>query len=293
MFQSAVRVLAVLLVFCSLTAPVAGAGARWEDRKAKIGDINVRYLEAGTGDRIIVFLTGWALTSEVWKEQIPYFTARGFRVIAFDPRSQGGTTQTETGNTFRQHAADLYAFLLELRAEHCFLVAWDSSVNTVLEYVSSPDSIRPNKIVLVDGYPSASPKDDYPGTVTLSQLRAQFHQIQEDREKFTEQFIRGLFKQPQDASFLKDIKKSALKSPIGALMSLFFDLATGDRLAALSRISVPTLIISTPENRRAGEYMQSKISRSELTVIEDAGHAVFLDKPQAFNQAVEEFIGEN
>ena len=76
-------------------------------------------------------------------------------------------------------------------------------------------------------------------------------------------------------------------------MSLLFDIATGDRLSDLSRISVPTLVISTPENRLAAEYMQSKISRGDLVVIEDSGHAIFLDKPQAFNQAVEEFIGEN
>jgi len=270
----------------------SAASVQWKEHKAKIGDIEIRYMEAGAGDRIIVFLTGWTLTAEVWKEQIPYFTARGFRVIAFDPRSHGKTTRTETGNTFRQHAADLYEFLLEVRAEHSFLVAWSSSVNTVLEYVSSPDSIRPNKIILVDGYPSALQKDDYPGAFTLSRARVQFHEMQEDREKFTEKFIQDLFKQSQDASLRKDLKKSALKTPIGAAMSLFFDLVTGNRLPALERVSVPTLIISTPENRSIGEYMKSKISRSELTVIEGAGHAVFLDKPQAFNQAVEEFIGK-
>lgn len=293
MFQSAARILAALFVLSSLIAPVSAAGDKWENHKAKVGDIDVSYLEAGAGDRIIVFMTGWTLTSEVWKEQIPYFAARGFRVIAFDPRSQGKTKRTETGNTYRQHAADLYAFLLQVRAEHCFLVAWDASVNTVMEYVSSPDSIRPNKIILVDGYPAILQKDDFPGTTTLPRLRAQFHQLQENPEKFTEQFIQGLFKKPQDASFLKNIKKSSFKTPIGASMSLLFDIATGDRLSALSRISVPTLIISTPENSLAGEYMQSKISRAELVVIEDSGHAVFLDKPQAFNQAVEEFIGEN
>ena len=293
MLQSVVRFLAAFFVVSSLIVPASAASNRWEDRKAKVGDISIRYLEAGSGDRIIVFMTGWTLASEMWKEQIPYFAARGFRVIAFDPRSQGKTTQTETGNTFRQHAADLYAFLLQVRAEHCFLVAWDSSVNTVLDYISSPDSVRPNKIILVDGYPSALKRDDFPGTTTLSQLRAQFHQIQEDREKFTEQFVAGLFKKPQDASFLKNMKKYALKTPIGTSMSLLFDIATGDRLSDLSRISVPTLVISTPENRLAAEYMQSKISRGDLVVIEDSGHAIFLDKPQAFNQAVEEFIGEN
>ena len=112
------------------------------------------------------------------------------------------------------------------------------------------------------------------------------------RKKFTEQFVKELFKQPQPASLIKDLNKSSLKTPVGAAVALLFDLITGDRLSALASISVPTLIITTEENRAIGEYMDSKISRSELKVIEDAGHAVFLDKPQAFNQAVETFIGE-
>lgn len=281
-----------IFILNMLLPATAGADNRWKARKVNVGDIKINFLEAGSGDKIIVFLTGWTMTAEVWKEQFPYFTARGFRVIAFDPRSQGKTTRTDTGNTYRQHAADLYALLLELKAEHSFLVAWSSGVTTLLEYVSSPDSVRPNKIILVDGYPAAFKKDDYPGATTLSQVRSDFFKIQEDRKKFTEEFVQGLFKQPQPASLIKQLNKDSLKTPVGAAISLSFDLVTGDRLSALDRISVPTLIITTEENRPLGEYMNSKISRSELNVIEDAGHALFLDKPQAFNQMVEAFIGE-
>jgi pimeloyl-ACP methyl ester carboxylesterase len=49
----------------------------------------------------------------------------------------------------------------------------------------------------------------------------------------------------------------------------------------------------TPENRLIGELMQSKIPRSKLEVIPEAGHAMFLEKPQAFNQILESFLGEN
>ena len=38
--------------------------------------------------------------------------------------------------------------------------------------------------------------------------------------------------------------------------------------------------------------MKSKILRPELQIIEGAGSAMFLDKPQAFNQALESFLGE-
>ena len=292
MYRKAGWFLTVTLLLTFLLPHNAEANGRWEDKFIKVGDIKIHYLEAGKGDRIIVFLTGWTMPAEVWQEQIPYFTARGFRVIAFDPRGQGRTTKTETGNTYKQHAADLYELLLSLKAEHSFLVAWSSGVTTLLEYVSSPDSLRPNKIVLVDGYPAVNKKDDYPGTQGFSKARSDFLKLQEDRNKYTEQFVKNLFKQPQSASLLKDLQKSSLKTPMGAAVSLLFDLITGDRLSALERISVPTLIMTTPENQAVGEYMKSIIPRSELEVIEDTGHAIFLDKPQAFNQAIETFIGE-
>jgi pimeloyl-ACP methyl ester carboxylesterase len=49
--------------------------------------------------------------------------------------------------------------------------------------------------------------------------------------------------------------------------------------------------MTTSESRKVGEYMESKILRPELQIIEGAGSAMFLDKPQAFNQALESFLG--
>ena len=292
MHRKAGRIAAALLLLLTAFPLFAAEDGKPKERFIKTENIKFRYLEAGTGDKIIVFLTGWTLTADVWKEQIPYFTARGFRVIAFDPRSHGGTTKTDTGNTFQQHAVDLYRFLLTLKAEHCFLVGWSSGVTTLLEYISSSDSVRPNKLILVDGYPAAARDGDYPGSPFLMQARAEFLRIQKDRVKAVEKYIQSLFKQQQSAALLKNLKKDSLNTPVGTVMSLLFDWYTGDRRPALSLISVPTLIIATDENRAVGEYMKANISRSELKVIEGTGAAVFLEKPQAFNQAVEEFIGE-
>ena len=113
-------------------------------------------------------------------------------LLPYDPRSQGSTTSTETGNTYQQHAADLYELLLSLEAEHSFIVAWSSGVTTLLEYMSSPDSIRPNKIVLVDGYPAAQQKDDYPGAVTLEKARSEFLQDAGRPEKIYRKIHPGL-----------------------------------------------------------------------------------------------------
>lgn len=266
---------------------------QWKDAFVSVGDIKIHYIDAGSGDRTIVFIPGWTMTADVWREQIPYFTSRGFRVIAFDPRSQGLTTKTESGNTYQQQAADLHAFLNVLKIDHSYLVAWNSAVNMLLEYITSPETYKPEMMVFAGGGPALLKEGDYPGLMTMQQVRKLWLSFQEDRAKATEQMVRGMFKEKQLESVYTELKEGSVKMPMGAALSLLLDSATGDRRPALLHVAVPTLIITTSENQAVGEYMKSKAPRSRLEVIEGAGDAMFLDKPQTFNQLLESFFGEH
>ncbi len=265
----------------------------WKDANVNVGDIKIHYLEAGTGERALVFIPGWTMTAEVWKEQIPYFSSRGFHVFAIDPRSHGQTTRTEGGNTYLQQAADLHAFLKTLKIEHAALVGWSAAVAVLLEYISSPDALQPEKLVLVDGLPCGYKDTDYPSGMTMQQARSFLLSLQEDRAKATTQFVKSMFRSRPQELLVKEISDNCLKVPMGAAISLFFDLWSGDRRPVLARISVPTLVVVPDQNRLLGEYLESKIGRSKLEVVPESGHAVFLDKPQTFNQLVEAFLGEN
>ena len=283
-----------LLALLAAVLPIAGKeSGPWRDRYLQVGDIKIHYLEAGAGDRTLVFVPGWMTSAEVWKEQIPYFSSRGFRVIAVDPRSQGETTRTELGNTYQQHAADLHAFLQSLKIERCYLVGWAAGVTTLLEYLSSPEVLMPEKVVFAEGGPAMVKMEDYPGSTTPQQARKLLLSFQEDRTKAMDQHIRGLFKTRQPEILYKELLESSQRTPTGVAVSLYFDLFTGDRRSALRHVAVPSLIVTTSENRANGEYMKARISRCSLEVIEDAGTAFILDKPQAFNQILESFLGEH
>jgi non-heme chloroperoxidase len=281
------------MIFGTITPCAGKENGPWKDQSLRVGDIKIHYLDTETGDRVLVFIPGWTMTAEVWKEQIPYFAARGFRVIALDPRSQGQTTKTDAGNTYQQQAADLHAFLQTLKIEHSYLVGWGSAVSALLDYISSPEALLPEKMVFVEGVPAVLKTDDYPGSMTLQQGRRLVLQLEEDRAKATEQFVRSLFKQRPAESLVTELVSESMKTPLAAALALYFDQFTGDRIPALRHVPVPSLILTTPENRPIGEYMKSKIPRSTLEVIDDAGSAMFLDRPQAFNQALEIFLGKH
>jgi non-heme chloroperoxidase len=290
--RSAGIIFSSLLIIMSIAPGTAKDKGPWKDVLVSVGDIKIHCLDAGSGERTVVFVPDWTIPAEIWKDQITYFSSRGFRVLAYDPRSQGLTTKTESGNTYQQQAADLHALLKALKIDHSYLVGWDASVTMLLEYISSPETFKPEKIVFIGGSLAASKIDDYPGSATLQQARSLLLDFQEDRAKATDKFVRSLFKANQPEYLYSELIAGSLKTPTGAALSLLFDQYTGDRRSALSHVSVPTLIVTNSDNRLIGEYFKSKIKRATLEVIEGAGNAIFLDKPQTFNQALESFFGE-
>jgi pimeloyl-ACP methyl ester carboxylesterase len=145
----------------------------------------------------------------------------------------------------------------------------------------------------VEGIPAGLKFEDGSGAAALQQARILLLGFQDNRAKATDQFVRSLFKTRQPEMLFKELAEGSLKTPIGAAASIYLDLLTGDRRPALARVEVPSLILTDEMNRSAGEYLRSRISRSTLEVIEGAGAAIFLDKPQAFNQILEVFLGEH
>ena len=79
---------------------------------------NIFYKDWGPKDaQPILFHYGWPLSSDDWDNQMLFFLAEGFRVVADDRRGHGRSDQTDTGNEMDTYAADAaeLAGLLDLR----------------------------------------------------------------------------------------------------------------------------------------------------------------------------------
>ena len=55
----------------------------------------------------IVFHHGWPLSADDWDNQMMFFLAHGYRVIAHDRRGHGRSTQTANGHDMDTYAADV------------------------------------------------------------------------------------------------------------------------------------------------------------------------------------------
>ncbi len=58
-----------------------------------------------------MFQPGWSLTADDWDAQMLFFLSEGYRVLAFDRRGQGRSTQTDVGHDMDTFASDTLTLL--------------------------------------------------------------------------------------------------------------------------------------------------------------------------------------
>ena len=103
----------------------------------------------------IHFHHGWPLSSDDWDNQMLFFLANGYRVVAHDRRGHGRSSQVSTGNTIDQYAADASAVAEHLDLKNAVHIGHSTGGGEVARYVAKfgqPQG-RVAKAVLVAAIP--------------------------------------------------------------------------------------------------------------------------------------------
>ena len=95
----------------------------------------IYYKDWGTGQPI-VFHHGWPLTSDEWDTQMLFFLSNGYRVVAFDRRGHGRSSQTAKGNEMDTYAADVDALAAHLSLKNAIHVGHSTGGGEVARYVA-------------------------------------------------------------------------------------------------------------------------------------------------------------
>ncbi|QDO97091.1 alpha/beta hydrolase [Ferrovibrio terrae] len=97
----------------------------------------------------IVFHHGWPLSGDEWDNQMLYFYARGYRVIAHDRRGHGRSSQAYNGNDMDTYAADLIELARALDLKNAIHVGHSTGGGEAAHYVARAEPGRVAKLVLV------------------------------------------------------------------------------------------------------------------------------------------------
>ena len=93
------------------------------------------YKDWGAG-RPVMFHHGWPLSSDDWDAQMLFFLAKGYRVIAYDRRGHGRSSQTATGNDMDTYAADVAAVVAHLNLQGAVHIGHSTGGGEVARFVA-------------------------------------------------------------------------------------------------------------------------------------------------------------
>jgi len=101
----------------------------------------------------IVFHHGWPLSADDWDNQMLFFLAKGYRVIAHDRRGHGRSDQTDTGNDMDTYAADVAELVKILDLKNAVHIGHSTGGGEVTRYVARAAKGRVAKAVLLGAVP--------------------------------------------------------------------------------------------------------------------------------------------
>jgi non-heme chloroperoxidase len=275
----------LLALACMLPQRATQAQVEWRSDHFMTSDgVELHYLEAGSGP-ILVFVPGWTMPAEIWEHQIRHF-ASTHRVIALDPRGQGRSEKATHGYHPSRRARDIGELLDHLKGEPVILVGWSLAVQEVLVYVQESGTEAIRAAVLVDHPVNISSPERF---------TSRFISLQVEREDWTRNFIKGIHQSPQSDEYLEAMTQAALSTPTNAAAMMIANLilmGPTDLRPAFESLDRPALFVfsSLDWAVAAANEVREGWPDVRVEVIDETSHALFMDKPEEFNQVLEEFL---
>jgi pimeloyl-ACP methyl ester carboxylesterase len=263
-------------------------------------DIDIHYEDHGTGQPVVL-IHGYPLSGRAWDKQVPVLLEAGYRVITYDRRGFGQSSQPATGYDYDTFAADLNTLLEHLDLRDAVLAGHSMGTGEVTRYLSRYGSARVAKGVLVSPIPPyLLQADDNPDGVPGSLFDGFAAAARADTPAWMKGFLDNFYNtatlrgtlvsdQAWQASWNLAVTASATAAVacIGTWTTDFRD--------DLPKIDVPILVIQGDADQvlpldKTGQRLPALIKDARLTVVEGGPHAIPWTHAAQVNTALVDFI---
>ena len=254
------------------------------------GPVAIAYDIAGNGP-LVVFLHGIGGNRTNWEEQVEYFSA-GFCAVAWDARGYGASDDPPHALRFGDYADDLARLLDHLDAERAHMVGL-SMGGMILQDFYGRYPHRVATLALVDtsaGFGSASEE------VRRNFLARRLEPLERGLTPadIAPEVVEVLVAKSASLAVRQRMRASMEALRVESYKQALHAIVTTDFRTVLPRIKVPTLVVVGEEDGVTppsdAEFLAKNISGVALVTITGAGHLTNVEKPEAFNAALETFL---
>ena len=221
--------------------------------------------------------------------------ASDFRVVAFDPRSQGASDKPADGHDPERRAKDIDELVRHLGMREVIIAGHSMGVNEVLTYLERHGTAQVRAVILVDGIVGFDPKPGRtnPFNVDDAEVAGMLIALQRDRRAFISQMLRGSFNKPHPEAYLQRLTEGTLKTPTNTAFTLMANylIRPHDWRPVLQKLDRPVLYVIADHLVWQGELVKLAKPDVRVEVFATAGHVLFVDEPERFNALVRDFAG--
>jgi non-heme chloroperoxidase len=264
------------------------------------GSIELYYEDHGEG-KPVVLIHGYPLSGTSWEKQVPALLQAGRRVITYDRRGFGRSSQPTTGYDYDTFAQDLNKLVTTLDLRDVALVGFSMGGGEVARYLGAYGSERVSKAVFIASVPPFLLKTaDNPEGVDASVFAGIEKVIATDRYSFFTEFFKNFFN--TDVLLGKRVSEQAVQScwNVAAGASATASLACvatwhTDFRKDLPRIEVPTLVIHGDADRivpisASGLRTAKLVKGARLVAVKDGPHCITWTHADVVTPALLEFL---
>ncbi|MBN6039600.1 alpha/beta fold hydrolase [Amycolatopsis sp. 195334CR] len=258
--------------------------------------ITLHLTDEGSGPAVVL-VAGYRAAAETWVLQADALTAAGYRVLCLDRRSQGRSDAPAFGQRMARHGKDLHDALVAAELDEVLLIGSSMGASTIWSYVDLFGGERVRGVVSIDqtprmingngwsygfyGLDTANSGDFFTGGVPETGKGLSAEQASQGLLRLVDRLGAENVSPPPDRP---------------ETLPLLHDHAHQDWRDVIARAEFPVLMVAGRESQfwpceHAGAAIRDTRS-GRAVVLEDAGHATHLDRPDAVNDALLAFAGD-
>ena len=270
--------------------------------KENSGTIDLYYEDHGQG-KPVVLIHGWPLSGAAWEKQVPALLKAGYRVITYDRRGFGRSSQPASGYDYDTLANDLSKLMTKLDLRDATLVGFSMGGGEVARYLGAHGSARVSKAVFMAAIPPFLLKTkENPSGVDGAVFEGIKKNLTADRPAFLTEFFGNFFNYDvlKDKRISKEVvhlswNVGAGASPAGSLACV--DSWLSDFREDLKRITIPTLVVHGDDDRSlpiaaTGKRTPEFVKGSRLAVIKGGPHGLNWTHAEEVNRELLAFLAK-
>ena len=270
--------------------------------KENSGNIDLYYEDHGSG-KPVVLIHGYPLSGASWEKQVPVLLEAGYRVITYDRRGFGKSSQPTTGYNYDTFAEDLHKLVTHLKLRDFALVGFSMGGGEVARYLGKYGSKGVSKAVIISGVPPYLLKtSDNPEGVDGSVFEGIQKAVAADRYTFFTDFFKNFYN--TDLQLGKRVSEQAVQASwnLAAGASATASLACvptwhEDFREDVARIDIPTLVIHGDADRilpieASGARTVKLIKGAHSLVVKGGPHCITWTHAEEVNSELLNFLGK-